>query len=62
MIYIVEGCAFVPPRQFIRTSGGSWRGLEGDLGRLGGVLGALGGVSGALGGLLARLGGLLEAS
>ena len=59
---IEEGCALVPPRQFIRTSGGSWSGLEGGLGRLGGVLGPLGGVLGALGDLLARLGGLLEAS
>ena len=56
---IEEGCALVPPRQFIRTSGGSWRGLGGGLGRLGGVLGPLGGVLGALGGILARLGGFL---
>ena len=30
---IEEGCALVPPRQFIRTSGGSWGGLGGGLGR-----------------------------
>ena len=38
---IEEGCALVPPRQFIRTSGGSWGGL-------GGVLGALGFLGGRL--------------
>ena len=48
---IVEGCALVPPRQFIRTSRGSWAlpgavfsGLERIVGGLGGVLGPLEGV------------------
>ena len=41
-IYIEEGCALVPPRQFIRTSGGSWGGLGGVLGGLGGILGGIG--------------------
>ena len=51
ILCIVEGCALVPPRQFIRTSGGSWAlpgavfsGLERILGGLGGVLGPLEGV------------------
>ena len=66
--YIVEGCALVPPRQFIRTSGGSWAlpgavfsGLGGILGGLGGVLvswGRLESFVGRLGGVLGRLGGV----
>jgi hypothetical protein len=68
-IYIVEGCALVPPRQFIRTSGGSWAlpgavfsGLGGILGGLGGVLGPLEGVLvswGRLESFVGRLGGVL---
>ena len=54
---IEEGCALVPPRQFIRTSGGSWGGLGGVLGSLGGVLGASWGVLGASWGGLGVLGG-----
>ena len=66
---IVEGCALVPPRQFIRTSGGSWalpgagfNGLGGILGGLGGVLGPLEGVLvswGRLESFVGRLGGVL---
>ena len=59
----------VPPRQFIRTSGGSWAlpgavfsGLGGILGGLGGVLGPLEGVLvswGRLESFVGRLGGVL---
>ena len=66
---IEEGCALVPPRQFIRTSGGSWAlpgavfsGLGGILGGLGGVLGPLEGVLvswGRLESFVGRLGGVL---
>ena len=69
---IVEGCALVPPRQFIRTSGGSWalpgavfNGLGGILGGLGGVLGPLEGILvswGRLESFVGRLGGVLGAS
>ena len=62
----------VPPRQFIRTSGGSWAlpgavfsGLGGILGGLGGVLGPLEGVLvswGRLESFVGRLGGVLGAS
>ena len=70
-IIIVEGCALVPPRQFIRTSGGSWAfpgavfsGLGRILGGLGGVLGPLEGVLvswGRLESFVGRLGGVLGA-
>ena len=59
---IVEGCALVPPRQFIRISGGSGA-LPGMVfGGLGGVLGGLGGVLGGLEGKLGALGAILVAS
>ena len=58
-ILIVEGCALVPPRQFIRTSGGSWA-LPGTVfGDFGVVLGGLGGVLGGLGGNFGALGTIL---
>ena len=54
--FIVEGCALVPPRQFIRTSGGSWA-LPGPVfSGLGGILGGLGGVLGPLEGVLVSWG------
>ena len=49
---IVEGCALVPPRQFIRTSGGAWAFLGAVFSGLGGILGGLGGVLGPLEGVL----------
>ena len=42
---IVEGCALVPPRQFIRTSGGSWALPGAVFSGLGRILGGLGGVN-----------------
>ena len=53
---IVEGCALVPPRQFIRTSGGSWAFPGAVFGGLGGILGGLGGVLGPLEGVLVSWG------
>ncbi len=53
---IVEGCALVPPRQFIRTSGGSWAFPGAVFGCLGGILGGLGGVLGPLEGVLVSWG------
>ena len=56
---IVEGCAFVPPRQFIRTLGGFWERSWGGLGEgLGGSWALLGGTWGDFWGHLASLGGL----
>ena len=46
----------VPPRQFIRTSGGSWAFPGAAFGGLGGVLGGLGGVLGPLEGVLVSWG------
>ena len=61
VVIIVEGCAFVPPRQFIRTSGSFWERSWGGLGRVLGVLGEswalLGGTWGAFWGHLEGLGG-----
>ena len=53
---IVEGCALVPPRQFIRTSGSSWAFPGAVFGGLGGILGCLEGLLARLGGVLGRLG------
>ena len=53
---IVEGCALVPPRQFIRTSGGSWAFPGAVFGGLWGILGGLGGVLGPLEGVLVSWG------
>ena len=54
--FIVEGCALVPPRQFIRTSRGFWALPGAVFGGLGGVLGGLGGVLGPLEGVLVSWG------
>ena len=54
--FIVEGCALVPPRQFIRTSGGSWAFPGAVFSGLGGILGGLGGVLGPLEGVLVSWG------
>ena len=54
---IVEGCALVPPRQFIRTLGSYFAALV--LGRLGGLGRGLGHSWGRLGRLLGELGGVL---
>ena len=56
IIIIVEGCALVPPRQFIRTSRGFWALPGAVFGGLGGVLGGLGGVLGRLEGVLVSWG------
>ena len=56
MNLIVEGCALVPPRQFIRTSGGSWAFPGAVFSGLGGILGGLGGVLGPLEGVLVSWG------
>ena len=53
---IVEGCALVPPRQFIRTSRGFWALPGAGFSGLGGVLGGLGGVLGPLEGVLVSWG------
>ena len=48
--HIVEGCAFVPPRQFIRTLGGFWERSWGGLGEgFGGSWGVRGRSWGELG-------------
>ena len=55
---IEEGCAFVPPRQFIRTLGSLWqRSWGGFWGVLGGSWALLGGTWGAFWGHLEGLGG-----
>ena len=46
----------VPPRQFIRTSGGSWAFPGAVFSSLGGILGGLGGVLGPLEGVLVSWG------
>ena len=46
----------VPPRQFIRTSGGSWALPGAVFSGLGGILGGLGGVLGPLEGVLVSWG------
>ena len=53
---ILEGCALVPPRQFIRTSRGFWAHPGAVFGGLGWVLGGLGGVLGPLEGVLVSWG------